>query len=62
MASIIETIQVVVVLAFLPILLVCLIIAEPFDRLRFGLPKIPKTRPVRREAKRARPTLKSELA
>ena len=62
MASIIETSQVVVVLALLPLILLCLMIIEPFDHMRFHQPRFPRIRTVRRQAKRARPVMGSELA
>lgn len=62
MASIIETSQVVLVLALLPLILLCLMIVEPFDHMRFQSPGFPRIRPVRRQSKRARPAMESELA
>lgn len=62
MTSIVETTQVVAVLALLPFVLVGLLIMEPFDRIRLRVPKRPKARVARQEPHQPRRTLESELA
>jgi len=62
MDSIVETTQVVAVLALLPIILVCLLIMEPFDHVRLRMPRWPRVRVARQKASRTRPALESELA
>lgn len=62
MASIVETIQVVAVLALLPFILVCLLIMEPFDRIPLRMPKRPRARVAPQESRQPRRTLESELA
>lgn len=63
MDSIVETTQVVAVLALLPIILVCLLIMEPFDHIRLRMPQWPRMRVARqKKATRTRPALESELA
>ena len=63
MDTIVETTQVVAVLALLPIILVCLLVMEPFDRIRAGMPQWPRERKApQKKAARTRPALESELA
>ena len=62
MTSIVETTQVVAVLALLPFVLVCLLIMEPFDRIHLRMPRWPRVRVARQEPHQPHRTLESELA
>ena len=62
MASIVETTQVLAVLALLPFILVCLLIMEPFDHIRLRMSRWPRVRAARHEPHQSRGTLESELA